>query len=227
MFWYCASTYWKTTGSKGRVVATAITFMNAWGCSNIVAQAPGFLTGVLTDDKSMAAACLIYLTVAGGPTWVRTAALAVLAIVRVPGSNDACSNLLLQIARAYRETAVGMLSRMFESKQRLRDGAFIATLHSLTENPDGQEDNDQRVDDLMLKGTQMLRSIPFDNLSAELLAQSGGGDETFALSSPCKYGTIDFFISHSWSDDGSQKFAVLSAIAAQFERQHGRKPTFW
>ena len=38
---------------------------------------------------------------------------------------------------------------------------------------------------------------------------------------------IDFFISHSWHDQGAEKFAALQNLAAEFKRVHRREPTFW
>lgn len=38
---------------------------------------------------------------------------------------------------------------------------------------------------------------------------------------------IDYFISHSWHDDGLEKFAVMHREVATFQRRRGRTPTFW
>ena len=37
----------------------------------------------------------------------------------------------------------------------------------------------------------------------------------------------DFFISHSWSDDATLKYAKLQQVADEFEAENGRPPTFW
>ena len=41
---------------------------------------------------------------------------------------------------------------------------------------------------------------------------------------PCSQ---DFFISHSWSDDATLKYAKLQQVADEFEAENGRPPTFW
>ena len=38
---------------------------------------------------------------------------------------------------------------------------------------------------------------------------------------------VDAFLSHSWHDSGSAKWAALQAWAEAFERAHGRRPTIW
>lgn len=38
---------------------------------------------------------------------------------------------------------------------------------------------------------------------------------------------IDYFISHSWDDDGAWKFQILSEVSDRFYKRNGRYPTFW
>jgi hypothetical protein len=38
---------------------------------------------------------------------------------------------------------------------------------------------------------------------------------------------IDFFLSHSWSDNAPAKWKVLESVKAKFLEQNGRLPTFW
>ena len=40
-------------------------------------------------------------------------------------------------------------------------------------------------------------------------------------------GNCDAFISHSWSDDGTQKFAALERWASNFKDTHGYHPQVW
>jgi hypothetical protein len=40
-------------------------------------------------------------------------------------------------------------------------------------------------------------------------------------------GAIDFFISHSWSDDAALKYAKLVEVNRDFEAVNGRAATFW
>ena len=39
--------------------------------------------------------------------------------------------------------------------------------------------------------------------------------------------TIDFFVSHSWDDDGEAKYNALKEVADDFYEDHGRYPTLW
>ena len=52
----------------------------------------------------------------------------------------------------------------------------------------------------------------WENISRELLATSGGSEATYALSEECSLGQIDFFISHSWSDDATLKYNKLQQV---------------
>ena len=55
------------------------------------------------------------------------------------------------------------------------------------------------------------------------------GKKTFCIArpSPPFLGQCDAFISHSWSDDGKEKFAAIKKWATDFEKANGRLPTMW
>ena len=38
---------------------------------------------------------------------------------------------------------------------------------------------------------------------------------------------VDFFVSHSWSDDPVAKWEQLCRLNEEFQASHGREPTFW
>jgi len=58
-----------------------------------------------------------------------------------------------------------------------------------------------------------------------ILSGDGGAAQ---LSRPVRPGeSIDFFVSHSWEDDGEAKFKEIERIAADFREENGRDPTFW
>eukprot|EP01043_Picozoa_sp_COSAG02_P017382 COSAG02_NODE_786_length_17199_cov_25.278889_20_plen_74_part_00 len=52
----------------------------------------------------------------------------------------------------------------------------------------------------------------WENISRDLLATSSGSEATYALSEDCALGEIDFFISHSWSDDATLKYDKLQQV---------------
>lgn len=138
-------------------------------------------------------------------------------------------------ALVFRKQVFVWLHTIFESKQRVNDGAFIASL---------LETEDTTSTDLMQKAQKLLRRIKvgkavfieygstvvdccrcaltrcdavhfstqWENISRELLATSGGSEATYALSEDCALGEIDFFISHSWSDDATLKYDKLQQV---------------
>jgi hypothetical protein len=58
----------------------------------------------------------------------------------------------------------------------------------------------------------MLRCIPGDKITLELLRSSKGSAATMALGQECAPGEIDFFLSHSWHDDPVAKFAAIEKV---------------
>ena len=73
------------------------------------------------------------------------------------------------------------LENLFEARNRVGDGAFIASL---------LETEDTSPTDLMKTAESLLRRVQWSNISEELLRTSGGTDETYALSENCKLGEI-------------------------------------
>jgi hypothetical protein len=102
--------------------------------------------------------------------------------------------------------------------------------------------------DLLDNGRKKLRLIEWKNLKLELLKKSirdssNKGStyeekklideyytELFKVSREVRVNAgerIDFFISHSWSDDADAKYKALKSVAQEFNQIHGRDPTFW
>ena len=54
-----------------------------------------------------------------------------------------------------------------------------------------------------------------------------GGDSLAAHSRPCALGSVDSFVSHSWNDEATGKYASLAAWADEFASVHGREPILW
>ena len=52
-------------------------------------------------------------------------------------------------------------------------------------------------------------------------------DELSAVSKLCKFGEVDFFISHSWRDNLKVKWDILWKIRTNFMEEHGREPVMW
>jgi len=87
---------------------------------------------------------------------------------------------------------------------------------------------DASVESILSEANRNLRCVEWRDVNLELMSSSAGSQATYDLSRPLYKGErIDAFVSHSWHDCPSQKFARMSAWAEQFEREHGRFPTMW
>eukprot|EP00927_Polykrikos_kofoidii_P010966 TRINITY_DN1462_c0_g1_i16.p1 TRINITY_DN1462_c0_g1~~TRINITY_DN1462_c0_g1_i16.p1 ORF type:complete len:265 (+),score=35.23 TRINITY_DN1462_c0_g1_i16:85-795(+) len=53
------------------------------------------------------------------------------------------------------------------------------------------------------------------------------GNDMYSLSEPCQLGACDFFFSHSWHDDGRQKWEALESACENFMLSEGRYPRLW
>jgi len=79
---------------------------------------------------------------------------------------------------------------------------------------------------LLKLGRQRLRCVDWASQNLDMWMQSSGAG--FEKSRPVGKGeVIDFFVSHSWSDDPEQKWRALELLAESFQSHHGRFPTFW
>jgi len=81
-------------------------------------------------------------------------------------------------------------------------------------------------------GLANLRCIDWSQISLDLMmgatCNSSAILNHFHLSRPLRPGEkIDFFLSHSWHDDGRVKFETLKTLAEEFFKQNRRFPTFW
>ena len=79
---------------------------------------------------------------------------------------------------------------------------------------------------LLQKAFRNLRCVDWKTQSFEIWKSSTGPG--FDLSRPVgPKEVIDFFVSHSWSDDAWQKWQLLQAVADDFHGKNGRFPTLW
>jgi len=76
-----------------------------------------------------------------------------------------------------------------------------------------------------------FRGVPWTSLTAGDLAAEWDGElearrqEDHTV--PAALGEVDAFLSHSWSDDGREKYEVLCGWADAFEAAYGRPPLLW
>lgn len=88
-------------------------------------------------------------------------------------------------------------------------------------------------EDILERGTRGMRALDWSSISFELLDKKSranlAGKDWYSLSRPLKQGErVDFFVSHSWSDDAMVKWITLCEVANDFmTKNNGRRPTFW
>ena len=115
------------------------------------------------------------------------------------------------------EHIFGVLAYYLDTQHRPLDGAFIASLIG-----------DQGPDELLQKGKARLRRVPWQNITLDVLeSNQSTNTDVQTLSEPCDMSEIDYFISHSWSDDPAEKYAALQEVSEGFYEYHWRYPTFW
>ena len=87
------------------------------------------------------------------------------------------------------------------------------------------------VKTLLEEARENLRCIDWSDITLDLFVSSvrdANAKPCFDYSRPVKPGeVIDYFISHSWSDEGEAKFHRLSELASYHRRKYHCFPTFW
>lgn len=75
-----------------------------------------------------------------------------------------------------------------------------------------------------------FRCLSFDKIQPNDLKnnkQKGTKNAMFDKTQSAKFGCCDAFISHSWSDNGAQKYEALRSWAEEFQTTNGRQPLLW
>lgn len=87
------------------------------------------------------------------------------------------------------------------------------------------------VDEGLAVAQDKFRSISFVALRPrDFVAnreKQGKANTLFRKTEPTKLGQCDVFLSHSWSDDGGEKFMALAAWAEKFRKKNNRQPKIW
>merc|ERR1711939_542356 len=87
-----------------------------------------------------------------------------------------------------------ILARCLNTRQRPFDGAFLS---SLLLNGD--------INEIVERGKSRLRRVSASNTIAFISGPVRSGEELLQLQAeltePCEFGSIDFFVSHSWRDE--------------------------
>lgn len=72
-----------------------------------------------------------------------------------------------------------------------------------------------------------FRDVELSALSAEHLADNVPDPTPYTRSSPACLNECDAFLSHSWHDEASSKWAALQLWRRGFVAEHGREPRVW
>ena len=105
----------------------------------------------------------------------------------------------------------------------LREAREAATISALlgSSNPDAA----------LALAAATFRALSYDRLTEADFMGTLGSEGALTLSErtiDAELGNVDCFLSHSWQDEGSTKFAVLSDWAAEFSATHdGNSPLLW
>jgi hypothetical protein len=80
----------------------------------------------------------------------------------------------------------------------------------------------------LVRAAARFRCIHLSDLEAAEVATNSPSPMLFSRTVPAslKHG-CDAFVSHSWSDDSTAKWAALQKWCAEFEAAHGREPRLW
>ena len=121
-----------------------------------------------------------------------------------------------------------IVHQRLRNKEQMHDGGFVAAmLESAHAGSTESGGGHQSIKALIERSSNLLRGVKFSSLSRELMRSKDPDPLAYALSVPCKSGDIDFFLSHSWSDDGDCKYERLEMVATNFMETNGREPMFW
>lgn len=119
-----------------------------------------------------------------------------------------------------------------EILKRLRDAAGASsgpacTLAALFEGVDEETLLTTAISRFRCISWDVLRAHPELVIGAEALDGSHPKTNLYDLSEPCEIAHCDAFWSHSWHDNGEQKWAALQAWCETFVQVNGRPPVLW
>ena len=73
-----------------------------------------------------------------------------------------------------------------------------------------------------------LRCVSLADVTLEEFSFNRPDPQCYLKSKECKFKEIDFFVSHSWSDNSEVKWGVIQRVREEFKAQNGgREPLIW
>lgn len=73
----------------------------------------------------------------------------------------------------------------------------------------------------------LLHCVSMADITREEIFEKTPNPKCFDKATPAEFNEIDFFLSHSWSDDPESKWLAMQELRAEFIAQHGREPKVW
>ena len=128
-----------------------------------------------------------------------------------------------------------MVFFVFTSKNRGRITAFLGTISTKGETRSAASIaallGNVKASESLAMAQDKFRSIAFNKLEESDFESNreGANNENvlFGKTDETRLGKCDAFISHSWSDNGKQKYAALKQWCQDFKSENGREPQLW
>ncbi len=134
------------------------------------------------------------------------ACLLVAVLVSTPANRRRVHAIIGRLGTTLEERRAAAVSALVSNKTRLSTNVSTPDLNALT--------------------VESFLVLPFECLREEDFSSSADSGLN-RHATPVALGDCDAFLSHSWHDDGSQKWAALRSWADDFERATGRPPKVW
>ena len=80
---------------------------------------------------------------------------------------------------------------------------------------------------VMMHALRNFRGVSMADITWEEFAESTPNPKCFLKSKLVAFKEIDFFISHSWSDDPAAKWEAIQGMRRTFKAKHKREPIVW
>ena len=80
---------------------------------------------------------------------------------------------------------------------------------------------------ILCKAVDALRAVSMADVSWDEFKANSPDTRCFEKSRPVTFDQVDFFLSHSWSDDPHAKWDAVQKLRADFKAKNGREPLVW
>ena len=81
--------------------------------------------------------------------------------------------------------------------------------------------------EILSQALQALRGISLADVTWDEFKENTPNPKCYKKSRKVEFKAIDFFISHSWSDDPTAKWEAVQSLRKEFKKKHKREPIVW